>query len=215
MWLRRVRAVWVARIEELDTWILASFDTCVWGWNMVQKWCSVSHTGNLMDEWLWKEWRIQDLPKFWRWEVCWDSFDGHNRVQHYLQQLYLSAGSHRVPSPTHVSKSQHGGQVSTCEPQVTTEIWLTIIGVGSCLFHTISRDTSAKPHLQKILLSFRHPCCSWDLGLGTLCGVISTQLPRSRRLRLHGLTSSDLGLGTRVNLTMCTHFCTSIRPDAN
>ena len=25
----------------------------------------------------------------------------------------------RVPSPTHVSKSQHGGKVPTCEPQVT------------------------------------------------------------------------------------------------
>ena len=81
-------------------------DTSVWGWNMVQKWCSVSHTGNVMDKWLWKEWRIQDLPNFWRWGVCWNSFDSHNRVQHYFQKLYLSAGSHGVPSPTHVSKSQ-------------------------------------------------------------------------------------------------------------
>ena len=78
-------------------------DTSVWGWNMVQKWCSVSHTGNVMDKWLWKEWRIQDLPNFWRWGVCWNSFDSHNRVQHYFQKLYLSAGSHGVPSPTHVN----------------------------------------------------------------------------------------------------------------
>ena len=39
--------------------------------------------------------------------------------------------SHGVPSPTHVSKSQHGGKVPTFEPQVTIEIWLIIMKVGS------------------------------------------------------------------------------------
>ena len=45
----------------------------------------------------------------------------------------LRAGSHgsQVPSPTHVSKSQHGGKVPTFEPQETIKIWLIIIKVGS------------------------------------------------------------------------------------
>ena len=37
----------------------------------------------------------------------------------------------QVPSPAHVSKSQHGGQVPTFEPQETIEMWFTFIEVGS------------------------------------------------------------------------------------
>ena len=40
-----------------------------------------------------------------------------------------------VPSPTHVSKSQHGGKVPILEPQATTKIWLIIIKVGSWLIY--------------------------------------------------------------------------------
>jgi hypothetical protein len=47
----------------------------------------------------------------------------------------LRAWSHRVPSPTHGSKSQRGGKVLTFEPQVTIKIWLIIIKVGSSLFY--------------------------------------------------------------------------------
>ena len=43
----------------------------------------------------------------------------------------LKTSTHRVPSATHVSKSQHGGKVPTCEPQVIIEIWLIIIKIGS------------------------------------------------------------------------------------
>ena len=93
------------------------------------------------------------------------------------------------------------------------------VGSNSVLDPTLK--TSPKPYLQ-IGLSCRHPCHTWDLGFGTLCEVVSpnfhalhgwecmnwpqvicdlvwsgkSQLPCSRWLRLHGLTSSDLGLRT-------------------
>ena len=95
----------------------------------------------------------------------------------------------QVPSPTHVKKSQHVGKISTCEPQVTTKIWLIVIKVGSWLFCANyswglglrvgssfllnpTCNTSSKPHLQKVL-SCRHPCHSWDLGLGAQCDLVS------------------------------------------
>ena len=48
----------------------------------------------------------------------------------------------QVASPTHVSKSQHGGKVATCEPQVITKIWLNIIEVISIdyFMHNCLRD---------------------------------------------------------------------------
>ena len=95
----------------------------------------------------------------------------------------------KVSSPTHVSKSQHGGKVSTFEPQDIIKTWLTIIegrsslfyaklfvglmlGVGSSFLLNPTLDTSAKSHLQKVL-SYRHPCHTWNLGLGTTCEMVS------------------------------------------
>ena len=40
----------------------------------------------------------------------------------------------QVPSPTHVSKSQHGGKVPPFELQETIETWLIIIKIWSKLF---------------------------------------------------------------------------------
>ena len=39
-------------------------------------------------------------------------------------------GSHGVPSPTYVSKSQHGGKVPTFEFQETIKIWFIFIEVS-------------------------------------------------------------------------------------
>ena len=97
----------------------------------------------------------------------------------------LRAGRHgfQVPSPTQVSKSQ------LVWPQVITKIWLNIIKVGSWLFYAKMfmglglrvgsnvlfdpiRNTSPKPHLQKVL-PCRHPCHRWDSGLETMCEVVS------------------------------------------
>ena len=58
-------------------------------------------------------------------------------------KVILRAGSHKVPSLTYVSKSQHGAKVPTCEFQVITKNWLNVIKVESLLF------------MQKYL---------WDLG---------------------------------------------------
>ena len=55
-------------------------------------------------------------------------------------------------------------------------------------------NISVKPHLQKAL-PCGHPCHTWDLGLGTVSSG-KYSLPCSQRLRLHGCTSTDLGLGT-------------------
>ena len=48
--------------------------------------------------------------------------------------LFSEGGSHWVPSPTHVSKYQHGGKVPTFEPQYIMKTWLNIIKVESLLF---------------------------------------------------------------------------------
>ena len=71
-----------------------------------------------------------------------------------------------VMNPTHISKPQREGKVSTFKPQETIKIWYIIIKVGSCLFYAKlfmvlvlrvgssflldpTLHTSPKPHLQK------------------------------------------------------------------
>ena len=91
----------------------------------------------------------------------------------------LKVGLPGVPSPTHVSKSQHGGKVPTFEPQETIKIWLIIfkaglvLRFGSSFLLDSTLNASPKPHLRKVL-SCRHPCHTWDLGLGTPCEVVSS-----------------------------------------
>ena len=127
-----------------------------------------------------------------------------------------SPNSH-FPLPTDVRKSQQGCKVPTFESQETIKIWLIIMKVGSWLFYAwifawlVSRvgssfllnptlNTSHKPHLHKVL-PCRHPCHTWDSWCGTVWSGKS-HLPGSQGLRLHGLTSSGLGLWTWD--TMCT-----------
>ena len=87
----------------------------------------------------------------------------------------LWAGSHgvpspKVPSPTHVSNSQHGGNVSTFEPQKFIKLsliiiedgsWLIFAGlvlrVGSSFLLDPTLNLGPKAHLQKVLPS-RHLC---------------------------------------------------------
>jgi len=103
----------------------------------------------------------------------------------------------RAPSP----KSQHGGKVRTCGLQGTNQnlvdyhkSWILItiyekmfvelgLRVVSSFLLDPTCNTSPKPHLQKEL-SCRHPCHSWDLGLETLCEVVSLNAPQ--HWRLHG-----------------------------
>jgi hypothetical protein len=96
--------------------------------------------------------------------------------------LGLRAGSHGVPSPTHVSKAKHAGKVPTIEPQQTLKVWFTSIKIRSWLFYAKNSqdlywelglaflleptlNIRPEPHLQKVL-PCRHPCHTWDLGLG-------------------------------------------------
>jgi hypothetical protein len=113
------------------------------------------------------------------------SSHGHGII--YLHWAHLSVLVEgrftRVPSPTHVSKSQHEGTFPTCEPQVTTKIWLIITKFKSWLIYAkifagprlrvgssflLSANASPKPYLQK-MMSCRHPCHNLDLGLGIPC----------------------------------------------
>jgi hypothetical protein len=50
-------------------------------------------------------------------------------IQPFYNLGFVHMGS-QVPSPTHISKSQHGGKAPTCESQVITKIYLNIIKVG-------------------------------------------------------------------------------------
>ena len=115
-----------------------------------------------------------------------------------------------------VKKNNHvraGSQVllMLASPNMEAKPQLSSLRVGSWLFYAkiftelvlkvgsnFLLDTSPEPHLQKVL-SCRHPCHTWNLGLGTPMWSGKSQLPCSQRLRLQWLTSSDLGLGTHVN----------------
>ena len=119
----------------------------------------------------------------------------------------LRASSHGFPSPTHVRKPRHGGKVPIFQSQETIEVWLIFIRAGCWLFDAgkftgfVSRvgssfmldptlNTSPEPHIQKVS-SCGHSCHTWDPVWSG-----QSQLPCSQQLRLHGLTSSDLGLET-------------------
>ena len=124
----------------------------------------------------------------------------------------LRANSHGVPSPTHDSKSQHGGEVPTSKPQETMKIWLIIIKVGYWLiYEKYLRDLhwkvgliflldptlnpSPKPWPQKMLPCWQ-PCHIGGFRTWDPVWSGKSQLPSSQLLRLHGLTSSDLELRT-------------------
>ena len=58
-------------------------------------------------------------------------------------------------------------------------------------------NTSANPHHEKVL-PCRHPCHTWELGLGDpFWSANKSQVPRSQLLRLYRLTSSGLDLGLK------------------
>ena len=80
-------------------------------------------------------------------------------------------------SPTHSSRSQHGGKAPTFEPQQTIKIRLIITKFGSWFYLKIftwlvlrvgygcfldpTLNTSPKPHLPK-MLPYGHLCHTWD-----------------------------------------------------
>jgi hypothetical protein len=95
----------------------------------------------------------------------------------------------QVSQSTHGSKSQYGGKVPTFSPQETIQKWLMMIKVRSWLFWAktcawvvlrVGSSFLLDPlstqvpslNLQKVL-PCRHPCHTWDLGLGTMCEMLS------------------------------------------
>ena len=95
----------------------------------------------------------------------------------------------QVPSPTHVNKSQHGGRVPAFEPQepfnsyglcrilsnldysMQKKISGAVFRIASSFLLDLTLNTSPKAHLEKVL-PCRHPCHTWDLGLGTPYKVV-------------------------------------------
>ena len=67
-----------------------------------------------------------------------------------------------------------------------------VLRIGSSFLLNPTLTTSHEPCLHK-MLPCGHPCHTWDLGP---MGSGKSQLPCFRRLRLHKLTLSDVGLGT-------------------
>jgi hypothetical protein len=64
--------------------------------------------------------------------TCLQSWRCYNIVFLFLGPVHTGS---RVPSPTHANKSQHGGSVPACEPQVTTKMWVNAIKIRSWLFY--------------------------------------------------------------------------------
>jgi hypothetical protein len=132
----------------------------------------------------------------------------------------LRASSHRsqVPSLTYASKSQNGGKVSTCGSQVTTKVWLVIIKAKSWLFlckyvcslgwklglaFCSTQLTTQVPSLtSEKMMPCRHPCHSWDLGLGTPCEVLSSNFHALNNWNCTDWpqVTWNLGLGTQCEL---------------
>jgi hypothetical protein len=73
-----------------------------------------------------------------------------------------------------------------------------VLRLGSNVLFNPTRDTSPKLHLQKVL-TCKHPFHIWDLGS---VWSSKSQLPCSKRLRLHELISSGLGLGTLCDMAL-------------
>jgi hypothetical protein len=68
-----------------------------------------------------------------------------------------------------------------------------MLKVGSSLL--FNPQYNSEPYLEKMLPS-RHPCHTWDSRLGISCEVVRPNFYASQWLRLHGVTSSELGLRT-------------------
>ena len=75
-----------------------------------------------------------------------------------LEDMRLRANSHGVPSP----KSQVSPMLASPTFLASRNHWI----------YGLLMNTIPTPYLQKVLPR-RHPCHTWDLGLGTWCIVIS------------------------------------------
>jgi hypothetical protein len=73
------------------------------------------------------------------------------------------------------------------------------VGSSFLLDPNLNRSLNLKPHLQKVL-PYRHPCHTWNLGLGTLCEVVK---PPTSLLSMVKIALIDLKwLGTPCELDL-------------
>ena len=105
-------------------------------------------------------------------------------VRRPIRMQRLRASSHGCKSqvPLMLASPNIDAKVPTCESQIITKIWFKLIKVGTSLFYAKifvelglrvgssflldpTRNTSSISHLQK-MMPCRHPCHTWDLGLG-------------------------------------------------
>ena len=134
------------------------------------------------------------------------------------EEVYMGS---QVSSPTHLSKSPHGGKVPTCEPKKSTKVQLMSIKVKSLLFYAKTSQNlcwelslvylmdptlkaSPKSHLSKVLPCRRTPMSY--LGFRTLdpYEVVS---PNFHTLNSWDPTNRpqvtlDLGLGNMCELAL-------------
>ena len=61
-----------------------------------------------------------------------------------------------------------------------------VMGVGFSFLLDPTLNTSPEPHLQKVLPS-RHPCLTLDLGLGTLCKPVLSEVLGAQKHNLSAL----------------------------
>jgi hypothetical protein len=117
----------------------------------------------------------------------------------------------QVPGPTHVNlaspEMEAKSQLLSLHKSVkydlyslklnmitSSKIFLRLLSrVGSRILLDPTLKISPKPHLQKVS-SCKHPCHTWDLVWSS-----KSHMSCSQWLRLHKLTSSDLGLGIPLN----------------
>ena len=130
------------------------------------------------------------------WQVCAPILcESCKRGMRILRLVHMGS---QAPSPTHVSKSQHEGTISTLSLKTVLQYgWLSS---KSDLDYSMQED-NWKTCVQSLIEQkdfASKKCCHVGVQviLETKVWSGKSQFPCSQRLRLHILTSSDLGLGT-------------------
>jgi hypothetical protein len=107
---------------------------------------------------------------------------------HYSWILITSC---HTPTTTNTKQNKTKQTCGTC-----VESWVYLFAVPTL-------NASLFPRAPSKSLPCKHACHTWDLRFGTLCEVVSPNFLYSQRLRLHGLTSSDLGPHVNMPIEGC------------
>jgi hypothetical protein len=94
-------------------------------------------------------------------------------VMYINKPLGLVHKGSQFPSPTHISKSQHGGKAPTFEPREITRFRSMFICIRFWLFHAKQIIGTCVGSWVRLARANGHPCHTRDLGLGIPCEVVS------------------------------------------